>query len=303
MIVRHRIAQLIAGLVLATWVGNPWAMGAEEPDRFPTVASPESSATESEAIRDLVRRTRNSVVMITVAGRDGREAGIGTGFVVGADGLIATNLHVIGEARPITVRFPDGRELPVTEIYASDHQLDLAVLRVSDQGLQPLPLAWTENEKVAQGQSIVALGNPMGLRDSVVSGVVSGHRQIDGRRMLQIAMPIEPGNSGGPVLDLRGRVVGIVTLKSMITPNLGFAIEIAELQALLSHPNPIPMNRWETIGSLDPTRWSPRLGARWQQRAGKIVVSEAGEGFGGARSVCGNPICRALNSKWVPTSS
>ena len=208
---------------------------------------------------------------------------MGTGFVVSSDGLIATNLHVIGEARPVTVCFRDGRTLPVTEVYASDRHLDLALVRVPDRHLQPLRLA--TDDPVAQGQPIVALGNPMGLRDSVVSGVVSGHRDIDGRRMIQVAMPIEPGNSGGPLLDLQGRVLGIVTLKSALTANLGFATEVAALQALLDQPNPIPMNRWETIGALDPSQWIARFGGRWQQRAGKIVVSEAGDGFGG-RTLC-----------------
>jgi regulator of sirC expression with transglutaminase-like and TPR domain len=278
----HRSDWPILAMVLIGWTCSVRAMAAGEPDPAESAIFQEA-VTDPTAVEDLVRKTRDSVVMITVEGRDRLDAGIGTGFVVDADGLIATNLHVIGEARPITVRFRDGRELPVTEIHASDHQLDLAILRVSDRRLTPLPLAF--REKISQGQSIVVVGNPMGLRDSVVSGVVSGQRQIDGRRMLQIAMPIEPGNSGGPVLDLRGRVVGIVTLKSMITPNLGFAVEISELQSLLLHPNPIPMSRWETIGSLDPSRWAPRLGARWEQRAGRIVVSEAGAGFGG-RAIC-----------------
>ena len=149
--------------------------------------------------------------------------------------------------------------------------------------LTPLPLATAE--RIPDGQPIVALGNPMGLRNSVVSGVVSGNREIDGRRMIQIALPIEPGNSGGPLLDLEGRVLGIVTLKSAVTANLGFATEVAGLRTLLEHPNPIPMSRWETIGSLDSSQWQTQFGARWQQRGGKIIASEPGDGFGG-RSLC-----------------
>ena len=76
------------------------------------------------------------------------------------------------------------------------------------------------------------MGNPHGLKHSVVSGVISGRREIDGRKMLQLAMPVEPGNSGGPVLDMQGRVLGIVTMKSVVTENLGFAVEVNALKPL-----------------------------------------------------------------------
>jgi regulator of sirC expression with transglutaminase-like and TPR domain len=103
--------------------------------------------------------------------------------------------------------------------------------------------------------------------------------------MIQLAMPIEPGNSGGPVVDPAGRVVGIVTIKSLVTRNLGFAVGVNALKPLLEKPNPVPMARWLTIGTLDATQWTTLFGGRWQQRGGRIVVTEAGSGFGG-RSLC-----------------
>src|SRR5262249_4625472 len=143
-----------------------------------------------------------------------------------------------------------------------------------------------------QGQAVVAMGNPQGLQHSVVSGVVSGRREIDGQSMIQLAIPIEQGNSGGPLLDLQGRVHGILTLKSLLTENLGFATPINALNPLLKKPNPIPMAHWLTIGALDPSEWKPLFGARWSQRAGRLQVEGAGSGFGG-RSLC-------LSSKAVP---
>ena len=77
--------------------------------------------------------------------------------------------------------------------------------------------------------------------------------------MLQIAIPIEQGNSGGPVLDMQGRVVGIVTMKSLVTANLGFAVPVNALKPLLEKPNPVPMERWLTIGVLDKSEWKTRL--------------------------------------------
>ncbi len=247
-------------------------------------SAPEGDSAEPNWIRSRIQEASGSIVTITVEGRDGRQAGLGTGFVVDSKGLIATNFHVIGEARPIEVRFGDGRELPVTEIYASDRMLDLAVIRVAADQLKPLKLATVE-PPMQQGDAVLALGNPMGLRHSVVSGIVSGTRDIEGRKMIQIAIPIEPGNSGGPLLDRQGIVRGIVTMKSAVTANLGFALETSALQQLLKNPNPVTMARWKTIGALNNQDWEPVFGARWQQRAGRILVSEPGDSFGG-RSLC-----------------
>jgi len=100
-----------------------------------------------------------------------------------------------------------------------------------------------------------------------------------------LAMPIEPGNSGGPLVDMRGRVQGIITMKSLVTPNLGFAVTTNMLKPLVAKPNPVPMSRWLTIGALDPREWKPLFGARWRQRAGRVTVDGLGQGFGG-RSLC-----------------
>ncbi|MDG2385583.1 MAG: tetratricopeptide repeat protein [Pirellulaceae bacterium] len=255
---------------------------------FPTLVQAEqedgnSNAQTDTTINQLVNQTRDSVVTITVVGRDGRKAGMGTGFVISSDGLIATNLHVIGEARPVKVRFHNGRQLTATEIYASDRQFDLAIIRVAADDLQPLSLSIAD--AVPQGTPVVALGNPMGLRHSVVNGIVSGTREVDEREMIQLAIPIEPGNSGGPLLNLQKEVVGIVTMKSAVTANLGFAIRVSDLKALLNSPNPVPIERWITIGALNPKDWKTLFGANWQKRAGRIVVAEAGDSFGG-RSLC-----------------
>ena len=291
-----RTIRLAAGLAVVLVAGRalpvraaPWGdVETESASASASASASESvtAATESREswIEQVVQRSADSVVLITVEGRDGRQAGLGSGFVVSADGLIATNLHVIGEARPINVRFRNGQEANVTQIFASDRQLDLALIRVAAEGLTPLPLASNEGE-VTQGQPIIALGNPMGLRNSVVRGVVSGTREIDGREMIQIAMPIEPGNSGGPLLDADGQVLGIVTLKSAVTANLGFAIQVSALRTVMASPNPIAISRWRTMGLLNEDDWSPIFGARWQQRSGQIWVSETGDSFGG-RALC-----------------
>src|SRR5438874_134377 len=89
-------------------------------------AEDDPKADKAKTVEHLAESARNSVVVIMFAGRDGKQQGLGTGFVLSKDGLIATNLHVIGEARPITVQLPDGTRHPVTAIHASDRALDLA---------------------------------------------------------------------------------------------------------------------------------------------------------------------------------
>ncbi|HUE69666.1 MAG TPA: tetratricopeptide repeat protein, partial [Pirellulaceae bacterium] len=234
-------------------------------------------------VAELAKQARPSVVVIQTAGRDSGEQAIGTGFVIAEGGLIATNLHVIGEGRPISVQTAEGKTLEVKEVRAWDRTLDLAIIQVAAQDLPPLPLA--DSDKAQQGDPIVALGNPLGLKLSVVSGVLSDQREVDGRKLLQVAFPVEPGNSGGPILDARGNVLGVVTLKSRVTENLGFAVPVNLLKPLLEKPNPVTMDRWLTIGSLDRRTWQPLFGARWQQRGGRILASGLGQGFGG-RALC-----------------
>lgn len=235
-------------------------------------------------VQQLVKESKKSVVQITFSGRGGKQQGLGTGFIVSPDGLIATNLHVIGEARPITIELSDKRKLPVKVVYASDRGLDLALLKVNAKNLPALTLA--DSDKAEDGQPIVVLGNPLGLKHSVVTGVISGRREMEGRQMLQIAMPIERGNSGGPVLNSEGRVLGIVTMKSLVTENLGFAVAVNHLKPLLEKPNPVPMSKWLTIGALDRRRWTPLHGGSWKQDAGKIVATGVGDDFIGKRMIC-----------------
>ncbi len=235
------------------------------------------------SVEELTSAVRQSVVVITVTGREGTEEGVGSGFVVAEDGLIATALHVIGEARPIQVRLADGRKFDATVVHAWDRKTDLALVRIEADGLPVLPLG--DSDALRQGASVIALGTPQGLEYSVVQGVVSAMRDTETGQMIQLAIPLEPGNSGGPLLDMRGNVQGILTMKSRLTDNLGFAMPVNALKLLQQTPHPVPMERWLTIGRLDAAMWAPLFGARWTQRAGKISVEGSGLGFGG-RALC-----------------
>lgn len=241
--------------------------------------------TARAGLEELAKRIKPALVAIYPAGREGTEAGVGSGFVISEDGLIATNLHVIGEGRALRVEFPDGSSREVTEVFAWDRLRDLAVIRVAASGLAKLELG--DSALVEQGMPAVAMGNPLGFRFSMVEGMISARQEVEGRPMLQLAMPVERGNSGGPVLDKDGKVLGIVTLKSAVTANLGFAVPVNELKALLDHPNRVAMRNWLKIGALNPKLWHPPEtgSSRWTQRAGVMQVRGSGAGFGG-RTLC-----------------
>jgi serine protease Do len=246
---------------------------------------PRESDPPRLSVERTVEQVKRSLVAISVAARDGRQQGMGTGFIISPEGLVATNLHVIGDGREFTIETVQGVQLPVLAIHASDRFHDLAVIKVDPQG-QTLPyLQLGGIGQVQQGQTVVVMGSPLGLKHSAVSGVISAIRNIDGKEMLQLAMPIEPGNSGGPVVDLHGRVHGVVSLKSVLDEDVGFAVDAEQLGPLLEKPNPISVERWVTIGSINRAEWEPRLGARWRQRGGHLLVSGHGTGFGG-RSLC-----------------
>ncbi|MEC8690306.1 MAG: tetratricopeptide repeat protein [Verrucomicrobiota bacterium] len=245
-------------------------------------AQSEESGTPKD-IALMAKKIRPSIVVITQEGREGKVVGTGTGFVISEDGLIATCSHVIGESRLIKVRFDNGNEYKVEKIFASDRKLDLAILKINEAGLKPLQL---ETEKSSeQGMEVIAMGNPQGLEFSIVRGIISGIREIENQSLIQIAIPIEPGNSGGPLMNDKGKVCGIINMKSAITENLGFAIPVNNLIKIKDTPNPVTMDNWLTIGKLNPAVWQIKMGADWRQRAGRISVKERGAGFGG-RSIC-----------------
>jgi serine protease Do len=267
--------------------GGPETVAPELEEAFGLKPEAATDPKESEngGVEALAERVRPSLVIVSHFGRDGTVNGTGSGFVISEDGLIATCKHVIGEARDINIELSDGTVHPVTAVHAWDGPLDLAIVRIDAKGLQPLPLG--DSDSLRQGMPVVAMGNPHGLEFSVVRGVVSAIRDVkeDGIAMIQLAIPIEPGNSGSPLLDLEGRVHGILSMKSTVTENLGFAMPVNALKPLIEKPNSVPMDKWLTIGALNPREWTPLFGATWKQRAGHILVDQVGDGFGG-RSLC-----------------
>ncbi|MBU6178122.1 MAG: tetratricopeptide repeat protein [Verrucomicrobia bacterium] len=249
---------------------------------------------DPEKVTALTKQVKPALVTVRQMGRDGGKRGTGSGFVAAKEGLVVTNLHVIGEGQPIEVEFADGSKRKVVEVTASDRHYDLAVLKL-EPGKELAALSIGDSAGIRQGDLVLGFGAPQGLAFSVVPGAISAIRKLEpgfageGETpefpMLQLAMPIEQGNSGGPVVNLKGEVLGIVTLRHRVTENLGFAVPSNDLKALLAKPNPVPMARWSTIGTLDPRQWTAVMGADWTQRGGVITGRHPGDGFGG-RALC-----------------
>ncbi len=172
-------------------------------------------------------------------GTEKQEIGGGSGFVVSNNGFIVTNKHVASDSEAeYAVIFNDGQKLKA-RIIARDPSFDLAVLKVEKTGLVPLPLG--DSSKLKLGSTVIAIGNALGEFSNTVSlGVVSGlNRSVDIENekltgLVQTDAAINKGNSGGPLLNLSGEVVGINTAMAQGAENIGFAIPINQVKKVIS---------------------------------------------------------------------
>jgi serine protease Do len=165
---------------------------------------------------------------------------LGSGFIVGADGTVITNAHVIGKDRELRVRLHDGAEQPA-KIVGQDPASDLAVLRIEPPaGQRLLPARLGDSDALQLGEWVVALGNPFGQGLTVSAGVLSGKDRRDlpsGQAgllgFLQTDAAIHPGNSGGPLTNAVGEVVGVATAVGTSEGRIGFAVPMTLVQKIL----------------------------------------------------------------------
>jgi S1-C subfamily serine protease len=183
----------------------------------------------SQAVIGVVEKIGAAVVSLEVGNHRG-PAGAGSGFVVTPDGYVMTNSHVVSGARHIKVRLPSG-DIAEGQVMGDDPATDLALVRAELGHVPHLPVDGDIAPRV--GQVAIAIGNPLGFESTVSTGVVSAlgrslrgrsNRLIDG--VIQHTAPLNPGNSGGPLLDTAGRVLGVNTAIIARSQNLGFAIAV-----------------------------------------------------------------------------
>jgi serine protease Do len=162
-------------------------------------------------------------------GAERQAQSLGSGFVIDRNGIVVTNAHVIEGASRITVTLLDGREL-VADLLGSDRDADLAVLKVKASGLPAIPLGRSSDLMI--GETVIAIGNPFGLSNTVTTGVLSAvGRTVPSERgerlftdFLQTDASINPGNSGGPLVNIQGDVIGINSAIISGATGIGFAI-------------------------------------------------------------------------------
>jgi S1-C subfamily serine protease len=175
----------------------------------------------SNDLADLVAAAAPSVVGVE------HRRGQGSGVVLAQDGFVLTNAHVAAGGGPLRVRLA-GARVVAGELVGADERTDLAVVRAAAAGLPPLPLA---ERRLRVGEVVVAIGNPLGFERSVSLGVVSAlYRNLAAPRgevlegLVQTDVAVNPGNSGGPLLDARGAVVGVTTAMLPWARGIGFAV-------------------------------------------------------------------------------
>jgi S1-C subfamily serine protease len=160
------------------------------------------------------------------------QRGAGAGTIWHADGLIVTNAHVVGR-RSLRVTLPDGRTLPA-RLLARDASRDLAALAVDATGLPTSELG--QSKQLQPGQWVLALGHPWGVAGAVTAGVVIGvgpppEMPLPQRELIQVGLRLRPGHSGGPLVDVHGRLVGINTM--MAGPEVGLAVPVHVVKTFL----------------------------------------------------------------------
>jgi serine protease Do len=186
------------------------------------------SKVVAEGIKGHLTLLRSAVATIVT------ERSTGTGFFISSSGHLLTNQHVVGDSKFVKVKLPTGREI-LGEVVRSDRARDVALIRTEPVGIPPMPVRASDANV---GDEVYALGSPLGdqFNTTLTRGILSAYRTLDNKRFLQSDVAILPGNSGGPLLDAQGAVLGITVagLGARGMAGMNFFIPIGDALAKLS---------------------------------------------------------------------
>ena len=219
----------LAGLMLlpvAVWAQQP---PKQVPASVPSISSKSNAAVKTAS--QILDENRVSIAVIVASGNTSLK--LGTGFFIRSTGLLLTNFHVVEGMDLVGVKIP-GRDEVLWAKKATGFDLDndLVLLEVETTGTKPVSLGDSDHARV--GEQIVVVGNPEGLEQTVSNGLLSGIRELDGRRLFQISAPISEGSSGSPVFNTSGDVIAVVVSSLESGQNLNFAVPINYAKPLLS---------------------------------------------------------------------
>lgn len=218
----------------------PASSSTPEIEAPPVDAGKKPPAPDDLTPAQLFKKLAPAVVTIGIKAAGGMEGG-GTGFLVDREGTIVTNQHVVSMAETLTIRFMGGATFEDVELLVEDSAQDLALLRVKlakpteGDAVKADPVELGDSEKVEVGERAIAIGNPLGLEHTLTDGIVSARRIYEGKQWIQMSVPISPGNSGGPLFDMHGKVIGITTARvgSIFAQNLNLAVPVNALKQLI----------------------------------------------------------------------
>lgn len=243
-------------------------------------------------IPDVAREAVRATVLVVASDKAGREISQGSGFVISSDGKVVTNYHVVEGAASVIIKFPDGAFYLIEGMLGSDAKKDIAVLKAAGKNLPFLPLADSENVQI--GEQVVAIGSPLALEGTVSEGIISGRREWKERNLtvLQTTAPISPGSSGGPLLNLKGEVIGVTFLQLVGGQNLNFAVPVSYVIPLLANDTLKPLAvvtsaRLDDIQGTYVGIWQSNQGA---SGAAAMTVEVEGEAIRAKVVVIGSPV-------------
>jgi tetratricopeptide (TPR) repeat protein len=195
-----------------------------------------------------------AVVKIIVFDKNDRPIGQGSGFFVNDHGSVITNFHVIDGASKAKIQLSDGTSDDVVGICGATQTVDLALLQTNHHSRFVLPLH--AGNPVPIGAQAYAIGSPLNMTNTLSAGLVSGYRLMQGVPCIQTSAAISPGSSGGPLLNDRGEVLGVIKMYASAGQELNFAINAIEVQYLVTHPTPV-----RPLDSLPQTAKTPQNGS------------------------------------------